>query len=324
MPARTLAVQDSMTIGPGPTCGGMLCPVTEFRAAETYHGEDGGLYGMGRNNPPRRHLAAAVHAAERVRALNVDGEPDPRGLIGFLSIGFSNTFHEFRDFAGLVRHESGVSPIVRPVNGAQMHVGSAAWAAAANLTDARHHGDPWTTLDERIEQAGVAAKQIQAAWVKLTPSDPGSLGAFPSHAQALTTDLRVIVQRLKRRFPNLQLAFLSSRIFAGFARTLLSPEPYAYESAFGVRWLIQEQIRGDAEVNWDPVKGPVSAPLLLWGPYLWTRGGDAMASGDLVWTSGDFVDDGTHPNAAGIRKVAHRLLTFMKTNPAARPWFLGG
>ena len=38
----------------------------------------------------------------------------------------------------------------------------------------------------------------------------------------------------------------------------------AYESAFSVRWLIQEQIKGDPRLNYDPAKGAVRSPLLLW------------------------------------------------------------
>ena len=55
-------------------------------------------------------------------------------------------------------------------------------------------------------------------------------------------DMGQIVRMLKGRFPNLQLAYVSSRSYAGYATTELNPEPYAYESAFAVRWLIQDQI----------------------------------------------------------------------------------
>jgi len=45
-----------------------------------------------------------------------------------------------------------------------------------------------------------------------------------------------------------------------------------YESAFSVRWLIQDQIKGEANLNHDPKKGKVVAPILLWGPYFWADG----------------------------------------------------
>ena len=52
----------------------------------------------------------------------------------------------------------------------------------------------------------------------------------------------------------------------------LNPEPYAYESAYAMRWLIQEQMAGRPELNADPSRGAVSVPVLLWGPYLWADG----------------------------------------------------
>ena len=35
--------------------------------------------------------------------------------------------------------------------------------------------------------------------------------------------------------------------------TGLNPEPYAYEEAFTMRWLIQDQIAGKPELNYDPI-----------------------------------------------------------------------
>jgi hypothetical protein len=43
-------------------------------------------------------------------------------------------------------------------------------------------------------------------------------------------------------------------------------------SGFGTRWVVQSQIRGDAALNYDPTRGAVKAPLVLWGPYLWACG----------------------------------------------------
>ena len=58
----------------------------------------------------------------------------------------------------------------------------------------------------------------------------------------------------------------------GYAKVALSPEPYVYEEAFAMRWLIQDQIAGKPELNYDAAKGEVKSPLLLWGPYLWADG----------------------------------------------------
>lgn len=93
----------------------------------------------------------------------------------------------------------------------------------------------------------------------------------------------------------------------------MNPEPYAYESAFVVRWLIEDQINGEEHL--------VKSPLLLWGPYLWANGEKGRRTDDLVWRSEDLGPDGTHPSPSGQRKVAELLLKFFKTDPTAKAWF---
>ena len=87
---------------------------------------------------------------------------------------------------------------------------------------------------------------MQVVWIKQARANPAALGEFPEHAEVLQDNLVDVLQQLKRRFPNLGLAYLSSRIYAGYASTPLNAEPYAYESAFSVRWLIGDQIKGNA------------------------------------------------------------------------------
>ena len=321
MPVPSETVHRSIVAESPRSFFGALCPLTDMTRGESYEGEDGGLYGGGKNDPPASHLAAAIRHAASVQPLDATGKPNEHGLIGLLAIGFSNTFHEFREFEGLTGPDPQVASAVRPVNGAQLRVGLAKWVGTES-SGANPNLDPWQALDERLTQSGVAGPQIQAAWIKLTPGVPAALGEFPVHVEEMTRDLRTVLRRLATRFPNLQLAFLSSRVFGGYAVTRLSPEPYAYESAFSVRRLIQEQIRGDACLNCDSARGPVRSPLLLWGPYLWSRGEGGRQTDDLAWARDDFGADGTHPSAAGARKVAHQLLAFMKTDSAARPWFV--
>jgi hypothetical protein len=147
------------------------------------------------------------------------------------------------------------------------------------------------------------------------------IGEFPKHAEEMKGHMVTILNKLKDRFPNLRIAYVSSRIYGGYARTPLNPEPYAYESAFVVLWLIQDQIKGDPKLSFDPEKGEVKSPLLLWGPCLWADGEKSRNAGDLVWKPDDFGPDGTHPSDSGRRKVAELLLRFVKTDPTAKVWF---
>jgi hypothetical protein len=165
----------------------------------------------------------------------------------------------------------------------------------------------------------VSREQVQAVWIK--QADAGPTQGFPRYAQQLQAELARIVQVLPQRFPNCRLAYLSSRTYGGYATTSLNPEPYAYESGFAVKWLIEQQIGGEPELNYDPAKGPVKAPWLSWGPYLWANGGTQRAD-CLSYAETDFVGDGTHQSPSGQRKVGKLLIEFFRSDSTTRPWFL--
>jgi hypothetical protein len=180
----------------------------------------------------------------------------------------------------------------------------------------------WATVDERMKAAGVSSAQVQAVWIKQAIIAQGRFGEFPAHAKKLQSDLTTTLQLLKQRFPNLQIAYMSSRIYAGYATTPLNPEPYAFEGAFAIRWIIDSQVKGNPELNADPNRGSVQAPVVLWGPYLWADGTSKRSDG-LVWNREDLSErDGTHPSESGRKKVADMLMTFFHTDPYAKSWYL--
>ena len=133
--------------------------------------------------------------------------------------------------------------------------------------------------------------------MKQARRQPASLGEFPTYPAAPGRSGGGAAA-LKQAFPNLKLAYLSSRIYAGFAGTPQNPEPYAYESAWANQWLIQP-IAGDPALNFDASRGEVKFPVILWGPYLWADGVKGRRSDDLVYVRSDLVGDGTHPSASG-------------------------
>ena len=122
---------------------------------------------------------------------------------------------------------------------------------------------------------------------------------------------------LKQRFPNLKIAYISSRSYAGYATTELNPEPFAYECGFAVRSLIQDQIRGNEALSYTAGK----SPLLLWGPYLWSDGGKGRQADELRFVRADYRDDGTHPSDSGRQKIAEQLEKFFTTEPTAKMWY---
>jgi len=279
-------------------------PLTEL-VDGSYRGFAGGLYG-GRNDPPPAQVAAARKALSLVIPRRTDGAPDPLGSIGFMAIGMSNTTEEFRWFE---RNED-ANPLRQGgivfINGAIGSHPSEFWADPDNAA--------WDTLGARIAAAGLSPAQVQVAWIKLARGTAQDL-RFPQHAEQLRDDLREIVRHARAHYPNLRVAWLSSRIWGGWNINPQRNEPLSYESAFAVRWLIEDQITGD------PLLSETAAPVLLWGPYLWAAGDSPRGDG-LSWPRSDFEPDFIHPNEIGERKVGELLSAFFNEDPLAAPWFL--
>jgi len=297
------------SLAAGPSTG--MIPLTELPPA-LYMGFEGGLYPAQSNTPPTAHLAAALAAAQLVRPRNPAGAIDfADGRIVMVAIGMSNTNQGFAPFE---RQED----ISADRNARLIILDTALGGQSADII-ANPAASYWNSVNTRIAAAGATNMQVQIAWIKeadAAPTDP-----FPLHAQSLQSELRAIVQNLHDKFPNLRLAYLSSRTYGGYATGNLNPEPFAYESAFSVKWLIEQQISGDPALNHSPSLGPVRAPLLLWGPYLWADGLTPRAADALVWVRSDFEGDGTHPAPSGEQKVADLLSAFFNSDPTAAAWW---
>lgn len=289
-------------------------PLTEMTAEDRYKGEEGGLYGGGNNELPEPLAVAAKAVTDLIQPLDANGMPAANGKIGLVSISMSNATQEFSRFKQLADADPDKSPRLQIVDCAQGGQTMARWA------------DPnaacWTEAERRLTSAGVACEQVQVAWVKLANAGPS--GELQEHGQQLEQDTRRVLANLKKFFPNLRIAYLGSRIYGGYADGRLNPEPYAYEGAFVVRWLIKSQMSSDSSLNYDATKGSVNSPLLLWGPYFWGDGMTPRKSDGLIWERSDFVNDGTHPSDSGRQKVAERLLQFFKQDRYARSWFVKG
>jgi hypothetical protein len=259
----------------------------------THRGYQGGLYPGGLNEPPAAYRKQGLAAAGRVHPID--------GKIVLLSIGMSNTTQEYSRFKMYADLESVRNPAVVIVDGAQ------------GGQDAQRIRNPkapyWQYVDQRLAGAQATRAQVQAVWLKQAIA--GENRVFPADAVGLQGALRDIIGILRDRFVNLELVYLSSRIYAGYASTNLNPEPYAYQSSFAVKWAIQERIDG-AETR----------PWLGWGPYLWTDGLNGRRMDGVVWLCSDTTSDGTHPSTSGREKVAKLLWHFFEEDETATPWFL--
>jgi len=296
------AVASATRSGAKALCGQTSTPYTplEDLGGGLYRGYQGGLYPGGSDAPPASYLSQGLAYSQNVQPLDQSGRPSAwRGRIAVLSIGMSNAELEFGAFQQLAR-SAGINPHVALVNGAE------AGQPAQVIRNAS--AAYWQDVDSTLRSSGLTAAQVQVVWLK--EAREFETLRFPADALALRSDLSAIVAILRSRFPNLEFVYVSSRSYAGYASTILNPEPYAYESGFAVKWLVEDRIGGQLS----------GRPWIGWGPYLWTNGTKGRSDG-LVWTCADVQSDGTHPTASGQAKIARLLLAALSSDPTSRPWF---
>jgi hypothetical protein len=312
-----------------------LSPISDLGTALYLGQYQGGLYPNGVNFPPQAHAEAGFEISSAIAPLDVDGEPSASGRYVFLSMGMSNTTQEFCSQSSALPCDPWTfmgKALVHPhVNhDTLVMVNGAAGGQTTGTWDSPNDQNYDRVRDTRLIPLGLSEAQVQAVWIKLANAQPAiSLPNANADAFTMLGQLGNVVRASKVRYPNLKIVFLSSRIYAGYASTALNPEPYAYESAFAVKWLIEAQIdqqaSGGGEI--DPIAGDLNyvgknsvAPWLAWGPYLWADGLVPRNDG-LTWQCADMQSDGTHPAQPGENKVGNLLLQFMMTSPFARTWF---
>jgi hypothetical protein len=286
-------------------------PLTEMRES-LYKNYPGGLYPNASNERPQQHNAKGIELAKEIMPLNSQGIPDNvNGKIVLLSVGMSNCTQEYSRFKAIADTFKQKNPKLVIVDGAQ----GGQTASIIKSPDANF----WKIIDTaKLPQNKVTKNQVQAIWLKEANHTPTQ--AFPVHANMLRDDLKAITKILIGKYPNLKLVYLSCRTFGGYATSTLNPEPYAYESGFSVKWLIEQQISGDTSLAFEGTNP--QAPWLAWGPYIWGNGPNPRQDNGLIWLRDDFSSDGTHPSDKGRLKVANMLLDFFRTDETTKPWFL--
>ena len=301
-----------------------LVPFNDLGPAPYAWGYYGGLYENGSNVIPADHLAAGLRRASLIRPLDANGNPSPNGKVVLLSVGFGETERiadAFGAMAAADRRVDHQSLVI--VDAARDGLDSRTWLLPFTTTSPNYE----RIKTELLEPAGVSEKQVQAAWVQMMTEEPAPpLPSQWSDAYRLKGDIAASLRALKIRYPNLQVAYLSSRVYAGYDTVTDKPEPYAYESVLSVRWVILGQLTlmrtgflWDTRISTlDYEKG--IAPWAAWGPYLWANGTMPRSDG-LTWERDDFSADGGALSDAGARKAATMLLDFLLQEPTAANWF---
>ncbi len=173
-----------------------------------------------------------------------------------------------------------------------------------------------------LPQSGITAAQVQVVYIK--DIDPTPSGTFPTDMAKLQSEYESIVQNIHTKFPKVKLAYFGGSVYTGYSNGLsnIDSEPWAYESAFAVKWAIQDQINGKLALNWDSSKGVVKAPWMAWGAYPWANRLLARDDG-TTWACPDIKYDGFHPSDPyGREKETNLMINFFKSDATTTPWFL--
>ncbi|MCH7719780.1 MAG: hypothetical protein IH988_02150 [Planctomycetes bacterium] len=165
------------------------------------------------------------------------------------------------------------------------------------------------------------------------PIDPGAgTGCqFPNSIfdaqDGFLLKFQTVLATARELFPNLRQAFISNRLYTGYAGDFdscdaVSPEPWAYQNGFMVKALIGRQIAGLM-----PFGDDGAYPWIAWGPEFW---GNGTLDG---WYCYHLCADGLHPSSpaaaarygypeSGQSKLAGMLMDFFQTDAVASQWFL--
>jgi hypothetical protein len=282
---------------------------------------EGGLYPNGSNVDPPAHDSAGVAIAQGIQPLDANGNPDPNGVYVLMSLGISSTQQEWCEVQLLGNADPEKNSHLVLVNGGDpgVQAGSPGRTCSTMSGWANPIDVNWPFVANVVTaQNGVTADQVVAVWFEdIVADSPPAVIAYER------TAYECVAQNVHTNFPNAQLMFFSSPIYAGYANGIdrLDPEPYSYESGFGVQLAIGDQIAGDPSLNFNPANGPVLAPWMGWASYNWTNGLYGRKDG-LTWSCQDAKSNGIHPSiVVGREKVGSLLLDFFKTADVAAPWF---
>ncbi len=282
-----------------------------------FNGFSGGLYSNGKNAPQGNYLTDAMAMAMNIVPLDTTGNPSANGTIILAGVGASNPRTEFEAFTSIAAVNSKVNPRIRMLNTCIGGQG----VQKMNVSNDNY----WISAFKMLDSMKLSAKQVQVVWIETDNTGNKDTG-FPSAPTALVGDLKVLLQTLKLKFPNLKLCYLSARAYSGWAPPsgsgvgsgLLAPRDYF--NGWAIKWLIDSAAQGASGFSY---KGSgVKIPLPLYGSYNWTNGNQTRKDGFSLDCNTDVGGDGLHLSALGEQKIGQNIYNNFATDTTAKLWFL--
>jgi len=300
-----------------PNSSAPIIPLTDLGTVK-YLGQSGGLYDNGNTDMTYQAIGHGF-------AVN---NIDKSNAYIFVALGFSNPNLEFDKFATIATPTLTPGTNLSLVDAAEGSESACCMSGRCSNGCLNYWSKPGGYVDNKLQQN---EDEVATVWLKVTNISDTS--AFPLDATNLQCDIETIITGvvpavpsicpntftpafpgLKTFFHNLQLVYVTSRSYAGYAGDSLNPEPYSYETGFGDKFAVHDFV--------STVETTMQPPWVGWGPYLWTNGLLPRSDG-LTWTCQDVKPgDGRHPDdPTGKLKAAVMLLNFFKNDPTAMPWF---
>lgn len=248
----------------------------------SYLGEPGGLYPES-NEPPAGYLDEAVSSLEQ------DSQ------IVLLCLGMSAMQNMCSGYIN--GSYPGVTPGLIAINGA---IGSKQqnWESASHFV--------WDRGVQMLTQQGLNESQVDIVIYHNTFG--GESRPFPEWVLAengLRASLQITMDIIAERYPNTKLILVTSRYHAFYAPPdSKSPEPWAYESAWAYKYLIEDRINCAVDCG----------PPVAWFAYLW----------DSSWPQSWYVSDGIHLSNEGRAAAGAIWDNFLRTSPYTTSWYLSG
>jgi hypothetical protein len=237
---------------------------------------------------PAAHRVQGEIFSSKVVPRNDQGMPSPTGRIYIHAEGHSNALRVFDAFKGLLSSSSLENSAVRFVNNAAGGMALENWVAA-----------------------GVGAVDVKVQVVLLHHSLNKTFGNCNQQTYVDSTAfyLRIRLQQLKIKYPNLKQVFLQSREFGGW-KCYSSPgaqaEPAGYYNGFGVKTFIASQVSAsDSSLNYQ------NAPFLAWSFNPW----------DPATLRSWFEEPGLHPCSTGASFWAQQWFDFLLNDSTTKGWF---
>jgi hypothetical protein len=256
---------------------------------QTYRGKEGGLYPGGSNVRPAAHDAAGQKIARDIVPLAADGSPDPvNGRIVIMPVSVSNAYGAWHqgdagDTSTTVLTRANANPAKNP----KLFV---AYGFEYQLPGGSEGtGDPgpdsifYKSLDHALKEQGITPRQVQIVWLSMPVSGkswktnlPPEARSFPADAEQSKLAWKEIVHAIYVRYPNVKIIYNSTKgAMYMTASATENPEfvggpiePFNHDAAWGVKWVIEDQIKGAPDLNYDAAPRTGQSALAVLGAVL--------------------------------------------------------